>query len=63
MPTFTIPTMTCDGCAKAITNIAQGIDPQLELTFDIPAQTVQFNDHPRIETLREALDEAGFTPQ
>ena len=46
---LTIPDMHCNGCLRAITRLAQKLDPQAQVSADLPARQASFTG---------ALDEA-----
>ncbi len=47
---FTLPTMTCGHCVKAVTAAVQQVDAAAKLQIDLPTHQV------RIESTRPAVD-------
>lgn len=57
---FRIDNMTCGGCVRGVTKAIQSIDPQAEVSADVPARFVEVRtDRPAAE-IAAALDKAGF---
>lgn len=61
MHRFIVPGMTCGGCVGAVTRAVRGIDPQAEVTADVPAKTVAIKSDVAVERLAGAIQAAGFT--
>ncbi len=60
MHRFTLPTMTCGGCARSVTKALQSVDPDARIETDPPARVVRVDsDHPR-EAFLAVLAEAGY---
>ncbi len=57
---FTLPTMTCGHCVKAVTAAVQQVDAAARLQIDLPTQQVRIEStHPAAEFER-ALAEEGY---
>ena len=59
---WTLPTLTCGHCVKAVTAAVQAVDPQAQVQCDLAAHTVSVQSTADEATLRVALVEAGYTP-
>ena len=55
-----IQDMTCDACARRITNAVRGVDPQAQVTADPPSRKVQLITQADPQALLAALAEAGY---
>jgi copper chaperone len=60
MVRFTVPGMTCGGCARSILNAILGIDAQARVETDIPARQVSIASRANRATLVAAMREAGY---
>lgn len=60
MVRFTVPGMTCGGCARSILNAILGIDAQATVETDIPARRVSVASRADSETLIAAMRDAGY---
>lgn len=60
MITFSVPDMSCGGCASAVTKAVQKIDPEARVTPDLGAKKVAVESAASPETIAEALKKAGF---
>lgn len=62
MMRFTIPSMTCGHCAKAVTEAVEAVDDLAEVDIDLDTKLVTIeSDAPETE-LRTALTEANYAP-
>jgi copper chaperone len=59
---LTLPDMHCDGCLRAITRLAQKLDPQVRVSADLPARQASFIGTLDEAVLRAALARAGYQP-
>jgi len=59
---FTLPTMTCNHCVRAITEAVHRIDPSAALTFQLAQHTVQIDSSQPEDIFRSALAEEGYAP-
>jgi copper chaperone len=59
---FEIPAMTCGHCVRAITEAVKAVDPQAEVTADLPQHRVTVASSATRAALVASLDEAGYTP-
>lgn len=57
---FRIDNMTCGGCARGVTKAIQSIDPQAEVSADVPARLVDVRSERPAAEIAAALDSAGF---
>lgn len=57
---FTIPDMTCGGCARRVTNAILSVDPTAEVITDPPARDVKVTTQADEQALVAALAEAGY---
>ena len=57
---FTIPGMTCGGCARRVTNAILSVDPQAQIVTDPPSRSAKVTSTAKEETLLAALGEAGY---
>jgi copper chaperone len=61
---FQVQDMTCGHCVSTITKALKGVDRQARVTVDLARQRVQVEPtEADAEQLREAIAEAGYTPQ
>lgn len=56
---FTIPGMTCGGCARRVTNAILSVDPQAQIVTDPPSRDVKVISKANEQALLAALGEAG----
>lgn len=59
MFSFHIPNMTCGGCAKTVTRILHGVDPQARVETD-PLGARPGREHSDKHAFLKALSEAGY---
>ncbi|EMQ5443256.1 heavy-metal-associated domain-containing protein [Pseudomonas aeruginosa] len=60
MFSFHIPNMTCGGCAKTVTRILYGVDPQARVETDPPRREARVESTLDKHAFLEALSEAGY---
>ena len=57
---FDVSGMSCAHCSQAVQDAVQAIDPQARVTVDLPTGHVDVqSEHPR-ESLRLAIENAGY---
>lgn len=59
---YTLPDMTCEGCARAVTGAIRALDPDATLAFDLPSHQVRIATKQPAAPVEAALRDAGFTP-
>ncbi len=59
---FHIETMTCGGCARAVTKAIQDVDAAAKVTADPPNRHVDVITTAPRDRIVAALTEAGFAP-
>ncbi len=57
---FTIPGMTCGGCARRVTNAILSVDPEAQVVTDPPSRDVKVTTQANEQALLAALAEAGY---
>lgn len=57
---FTIPAMSCGHCVGAITNALKAVDPQAQVTIDLPTKHVSVQTTQSQSAVTAALAEAGY---
>uniref|UniRef100_UPI003F7D0C6C heavy-metal-associated domain-containing protein n=1 Tax=Providencia rettgeri TaxID=587 RepID=UPI003F7D0C6C len=60
MMNFTIPNMTCGGCAKSVTKVILELDEKAIVETDPANRKVQIQTQAEENVLRTALKEAGY---
>ncbi len=60
MVRFTVPAMTCGGCARTITTAIHGVDAEARVDIDVAARSVSIETGADIQTLAGAIREAGY---
>ena len=63
--TYSVPTISCAHCVKAITDEVAGIDGVTGVEVDLATKTVTVTvavGGPGDDAIRAALDEAGYPP-
>lgn len=60
---FTVPAMTCGGCARRVTNAILSVDPEAKIITDPPARDVKVTTRADEQALVAALAEAGYPPE
>jgi copper chaperone len=59
---FTLPTMTCGHCVRAVTQAVHSVDPQAVLAVDLPTHRVHIESVQPAAAFAQALVEEGYTP-
>ena len=57
---FNVNGMTCGGCARAVTNAVQQVDPAASVDVDLAAQTVSVESSADAAQIKAAIEEAGY---
>ena len=57
---FTVPNMTCGGCAKSVTKALQIVDAAAKIETDPPKREVRVESSATEADLRAVLTEAGY---
>ena len=57
---FTVPNMTCGGCAKSVTKALQSVDAGARIETDPAKREVRVETSATEADLREVLAEAGY---
>lgn len=57
---FTIPNMTCGGCAKSVTKALRSVDPQARIEADLPTREVRVDSALDKSAFLTVLSEAGY---
>ena len=64
MIAFEVKDMTCGHCVAAITQAVQSVDAGARVQIDLPTHRVEISSTAAdIATLREAIRDAGYTPE
>jgi len=59
---FTLPTMTCGHCVRAVTATVQKLDPEAKVTTDLPTHRVEIETRLPADQVAQALAEEGYEP-
>jgi copper chaperone len=59
---FSIPDMSCGGCANAVMRAVTSLDPAAKLEVDVPVKIVKVTSTLAAQQLIEAIEAAGFHP-
>lgn len=63
MITFDVQDMTCGHCVATITRAVQAADPAAAMTIDLPRHRIAVEPKAAdAATLRQAIEDAGYTP-
>jgi copper chaperone len=60
---FTVNDMTCGHCASTIAKAVKAVDAAVKCEVDLAAHRVRIASTHPAEEFREAIAEAGFTPE
>ncbi len=63
MHQFTIPNMTCGGCARSVTKALQGVDASAVVDADPASHLVRVQSSAGEAALKAALTAAGYPAQ
>ena len=58
--TYSVLGMTCQGCAKSVTNAIKTAAPQSETSVDLDAKQITVNGCDDQALIAQAVDDAGF---
>lgn len=58
--TYSVLGMSCQGCAKSVTNAIQAAAPGSEITVDLEAKQITVEGCNDASVIAEAVDDAGF---
>lgn len=61
MMNFSVQGMTCGGCARAVSNAIQRVDPAASVEVDVPTKKVAVQSAVDPERIRKAIEDAGYT--
>jgi len=59
---FTIPGISCGGCARTITRILTELDADAKIEIDVASKHVKVETSQSQEAVMARLSEAGFDP-
>ncbi len=59
---LTLPAMTCGHCVKTVTAAVQRLDPQGQVSTDLPTHQVRIDTTAPREGVIQALTDAGYAP-
>jgi copper chaperone len=60
---FHVDSMTCGGCARAVSAAIRALDPTAKVSADPATRTVQVDSSLSEPAIRAALAAAGFAPR
>jgi len=60
---FTVPNMTCGGCARGVTASIKAVDANAVVDINVESKVVEVQSTVAFETIQAALTEDGFPPQ
>jgi copper chaperone len=60
---FKVNDMSCGGCVNAVTRAVKQVDPAAEVDINLDTKRVRINGSSDIQALRNAISDAGFTPE
>ncbi|MBK8175779.1 MAG: heavy-metal-associated domain-containing protein [Rhodospirillales bacterium] len=58
--TYSVDGMTCEGCVRAVTNAIRKAGPDAFVQIDLPTGTVSVGGIDSDDTVRTAVEQAGF---
>jgi copper chaperone len=56
-----LPGMTCGGCARGVTAAIKSVDSTAKVVTDVPGRTVRIETSAKLEAIKAAVAEAGYT--
>lgn len=62
MRSYTVPDMDCGGCVASITRAVQKLDGTATVKADLDTKKVEVASSLSAETIRSAIEDAGFSP-
>ena len=57
---FDVQGMSCNHCAKAVTQAVQQLDPQAQVQVDLPGQKVEVESTQAREAIAKAIADEGY---
>lgn len=60
MATYRVNGMTCQGCARSVTNAIKAVAPTAQVAVDLEAKTVAVDGLVGEEAVKQAVADAGF---
>lgn len=57
---FVLPNLSCGHCVRAVTQAAQGVDPQARVAVELEGRRVRIDSLQPDARFRQALAEAGY---
>ena len=60
MITLTVNNMTCGSCARHIIDAVKGLDPDAQLTIDLPTRAVTVNSQQPVGSIVNAIDAMDY---
>ena len=61
MVELTVSGMTCGGCARAVTNAVQSVDPAAGVVVDVASKRVSIDSHADVAEIKAAIEDAGYS--
>ena len=58
--TYRVSGMTCEGCARAVTNAIKAAAPAADVNVDLEGKTVTVEGFDDAAAIARAVDDAGF---
>jgi len=58
---FNVKGMTCQHCVSAVTHSIHEVDAGAQVSIDLAAGSVRIDSEKSVESLEQAIDEAGYT--
>ncbi len=52
--------MTCGGCAASVKRALQAVDAQADVNVDLPTKTVRVETAVALDTVKSAIEDAGY---
>ena len=62
MISYTVPDMDCGGCVASIAKAVQKLDGNAKVKANLETKKVEVSSGLSAETIRSAIEDAGFTP-
>lgn len=59
--TYLVEGMSCEGCARAVTNAIKEADPRARVEVDLPAKRVTVAGIDDDDMVRQAVEKAGYS--
>ena len=57
--TLKVPSISCEVCAKTITNAILALDTQAKVNVDVEQKLVKITSEKQVEAIKEAIIDAG----